>query len=88
MNPFCIQGTDGYDEIPTEMVSIGFNRYENSKHGQEVLASMLEDARQIGRSKLRITQKMHSLKRFVFPGIDYRMMCADLSRTHLERWDA
>jgi hypothetical protein len=76
-----------------EMVSIylgmpiGFNRYENSKHGQNVLASMLEDARIIGQSKLRITQKMLALKMFVFPRIDYRMMCADLSRSHLEKWD-
>jgi hypothetical protein len=94
MNPFFIQGETDYDEIPMEMVSIylgipiGFNRYENTKHGQEVLRSMLEDARQIGRSKLRITQKMHALKMFVFPRIDYRMMCADLARTHLEKWDS
>jgi hypothetical protein len=67
---------------------IGFNRYENSKHSQEALASMLEDSRQIGRSKLRIAQKMHALKIFVFPRIDCRMMCADLSWNRLERWDA
>jgi hypothetical protein len=24
---------------------------------------------------------------FVFPRIDYRMMCADLSQAHLDRWD-
>jgi hypothetical protein len=94
MNPFYIQGEAGLDEIPMEFVSIylgmpiGFNRQENSKHGQEVLASMLEDARQIGRSKLRITQKTHALKMFVFPRTDYRMMCADLSKTHLEKWDS
>jgi hypothetical protein len=94
MNPFFIRGTAGYDEIPMEMVSIylgtpiRFNRYENSRHKQEVLTSILEDTRQIGRSKLRITQKTHALKMFVFPRIDYRMMCADLSRTHLERWNA
>jgi hypothetical protein len=64
---------------------IGFSRYEKSKHTQEVFASMFKDARQIGRSKLRITQKMHALKMFVFPRIDYRMMCADLSRIHLGR---
>jgi hypothetical protein len=93
MNPFYVKGTAGMDEIPMEMVSIylgmpiGFNRYENSKLGKEVLASMLEDAHQIGRSKLRITHKMHALKIFVFPRIDYRMMCADLARTHLEKWD-
>jgi hypothetical protein len=93
-NPFFIRKTAGYNEIPMEMVSfylempIGFNLYQNSKHGQEVFVSMLEDARQIGRSKLRITQKIHALKMFVFPRIDYRMMCADLSRTHFERCDA
>jgi hypothetical protein len=93
MNPFWIKGAKGYEQVPMEMVSvylgmpIGFNRYENSKHGQEVLASTLEDARIIGRSKLRITQKMHALKMFVFLRIDYRMMCADLSRTHLDKWD-
>jgi hypothetical protein len=93
MNPFWIKGANGYEQVPMEMVSIflgmpiGFNRYENSKHGQNVLASMLEDARIIGQSKLRITQKMHALKMFVFPRIDYRMMCADLSRSHLEKWD-
>jgi hypothetical protein len=38
MNPFYIQGTTRYDEIPMEFVSIylgmpiGLNRYENSKH--------------------------------------------------------
>jgi hypothetical protein len=94
MNPFYTRGETGHDEIPMEMVSmylgmpIGLNRYENSNPGQEVLASVIEEARQIGRSKLRITQKMHGLKMFVFPRIDYRMMCADLSRSHLERWDA
>jgi hypothetical protein len=60
---------------------IEFNRCENSKHRQEVLSSMLEHARQIGRSKLHITQKTHALKMFVFPRIDYRMTCDDLSRT-------
>jgi hypothetical protein len=66
MNPLHIRGTAGYNEIPMDVVSIclgmpiGFNRWENSKHVQEVLASMLDHARQIGRSKLRITQKcMH-----------------------------
>jgi hypothetical protein len=93
MHPFWIKGEHGYDQVPMEMVSIylgmpiGFNRYENSKHGQKVLANMLEDARIIGRSKLRITQKMHALKMFVFPRIDCRMMCADLARSNLDRWD-
>jgi hypothetical protein len=31
---------------------------------------------------------MHALKTFVFPRIDYRMMCADLTKTHLEIWDS
>jgi hypothetical protein len=93
MNPLWIKGEHGYDQVPMEMVSIylgmliGFSRYENPKHGQEVLENMLEDARIIGRSKLRITQEMYALKMFVFPRIDYRMMCADLGRSHLDRWD-
>jgi hypothetical protein len=75
--------------VPVSLeIPFGFNRCESSKHGQEVLASTIENVRQIGRSKLRITQKMHALKTFVFPRIDYRMMCADLSGTHLERWNA
>jgi hypothetical protein len=59
----------GDDEIPMEIVSIyrgmpiGFKRYENTKHGQEVLASMMEDAKNTGRSKLKIVQKMHALKK-------------------------
>jgi hypothetical protein len=93
MNQFWIKGEHGYDQVPMEMVSvylgmpIGFSRHENTKHGQKVLANMSEDARIIGRSKLRITQKMHALKMFVFPRIDCRMMCADLGRSHLDRWD-
>jgi hypothetical protein len=67
---------------------IEFNRYENSKHGQKMLSSMLENVPQIGRSKLRIAQKMHALKMSVFPRIDYRMICADLSRKYLERPNA
>jgi hypothetical protein len=31
---------------------------------------------------------MHALKMFVFPRIDHWMMCADLSRSHWERWNA
>jgi hypothetical protein len=64
LNPFYVDTPDGDEEIPMEMVSvylgmtIGFNRYENSKHEQEVLASMLEDPRQIGRSNHRIRQKI------------------------------
>jgi hypothetical protein len=49
---------------------------------------MLEDAHLIGRSKLRITQKMHTLKMSVSPRIDHRVMCSDLSRAHPERCDA
>jgi hypothetical protein len=67
---------------------IGFNQFENKKHGQEVLASMMEDVRNIGRSRLKIVQKMHALKTFVFPRIDYRMMCADLDKSHIDKWDS
>jgi hypothetical protein len=84
----------GDEEIRMELVSIylgipiGFNRFENTKHGQEVLASIIRDARTIGRSELRITQKMVALKRFVLPRIDHRMMCADLNKSFLDRLDS
>jgi hypothetical protein len=55
--------------IPMGM-PIGCNHYENPKHGQEMLASMMEDAKTMGGSKLKILQKMHALKTFVFPRID------------------
>jgi hypothetical protein len=67
---------------------IRFNKYENTKYGQAVLASMMENAKNIGKSELKIVQKMHAPKTFVFPRIDYRMTCADLTRTHLDRWDS
>jgi hypothetical protein len=92
--PFYIHTEAVAEEIPMEIVSIylwmpiGFNKYENTKHWQEVLASMMEDVRNIGRSRLKLVQKMHALKTFVFPRIDYRMMCADLTKTHLDSWDA
>jgi hypothetical protein len=79
-DPFYIFTEKGVEEIPMEIVSIylgmpiGFNKFENKKHGEEVLASMMEDVRNIGRSRLKIVQKMHALKTFVFPRIDYRMM--------------
>jgi hypothetical protein len=49
---------------------------------------MMEDVKNVGRSRLKIVQKMHALKTFVFPRIDYRMMCADLTKTHLDTWDS
>jgi hypothetical protein len=93
-NPFWIHTDLGDEEIPMEIVSIylgipiGFNKFENTKHGQEVLASMMEDVRNIGRSRFKLVQKMEALKTFVFPRIDYRMMCADLTKTHLDHWDS
>jgi hypothetical protein len=51
MNLFWIKGENGYDQVAMEMVSIylgipiGFDSYENSKQGREVLANMLEDVR-------------------------------------------
>jgi hypothetical protein len=93
-DPFYIHTEKGAEEMPMEIVSIylgmpiGFNRFENKKNRQEVLASMMEDVRDIGRSRLRIVQKMHALKTFVFPRIDYRMMCADLDKSHLDKWDS
>jgi hypothetical protein len=91
-DPFYIHTEKGAEEIPTEIVSIylgmpiGFNKYENMKHGQEVLASMMEDVKNVWRSRLKIVQKMHALKTFVFPRIDYRMMCADITKTSINGW--
>jgi hypothetical protein len=65
-------------------MSIGFNRNSNTKHGQEVLASMTEDALIIETPQLCITQKMHALKMFVFPRTAYRTRCADLSHSPFE----
>jgi hypothetical protein len=55
-------------------IPIGFNGFWNAKHGQAALASMMEHARDVSRSKLSIAEKMHAFKAFVFPRIDYRMM--------------
>jgi hypothetical protein len=49
---------------------------------------MMEDVRNNGRSKLKLVQKMHTLKTLVFPRIDSRMMCADLTKSHLDQWDS
>jgi hypothetical protein len=35
-------------------IPIGFNKQENMKHGEEVLASMMEDVKNIGRSRLKL----------------------------------
>jgi hypothetical protein len=92
--PFFIRTELGDGEIPMEIVSIyfgmplGFHKYENTKHRQEMLASVMEDAKNIGRSELKLGQKMDALETFVFPRINYRMMCADLSRSHLAQWDS
>jgi hypothetical protein len=93
-NPFHVHTEAGEEEIPMEIVSIyqgmpiGFNKQENTKHGQEVLASMMEDVKNIGRSRLKLVHKMHALNTFVFPRIDYRMKCAGLTETHLDAWDS
>jgi hypothetical protein len=87
-DPFYIHRDLGDQEIPMEIVSIylgmpiGFNKFEGTKHGQEVLVSMMEDARNIGRSKLKLEQKVHALRTFAFPRIDHRVMRADLTKTH------
>jgi hypothetical protein len=91
---FYIHTDVGDEGIPMEIVSIclgmpiGFNKFENTKHCQEVLASMMEDVRNIGRSRLKLIQKMHTLNTFVFPRIYYRMMCPDLMKIYLEQWDS
>jgi hypothetical protein len=71
LNQSCILTSEGDEEIPMERASIyfgipiGFNKYGNSKHGYDVLASMLEEARTIGQSKLPITQKMDAFESII-----------------------
>jgi hypothetical protein len=49
---------------------------------------MQENIDQIGRSRLNITQKMHAIKTFELPRIDFRMMCGDLTQSDLRRFDS
>jgi hypothetical protein len=48
---------------------------------------MKEHIRKLGSSNLDIAQKMEGIKFMELPRIDYRMMCADLRESDLDRFD-
>jgi hypothetical protein len=55
--------------------TIAFNKEDEAKHWKHILDSMRENITAIGRSKLNITQKLHAIKTFELPRIDFRTMC-------------
>jgi hypothetical protein len=81
------------EEIPVQEasiylgMSIGFNKEECSLHVVLVLESMKEHVRKLGRSNLNIAQKLEGIKFMELPRIDYRMMCADLKASDLDKFD-
>jgi hypothetical protein len=68
--------------------TIAFNREDDAKHGKHLLDSMQENIDQIGSSRLNITQKMHAIKTFELPRIDFRMMCGGLTQSDLRKFDS
>jgi hypothetical protein len=49
---------------------------------------MRENIEQIGASRLNITQKLHAIKTFELPRIDFRMMCGDITQSDLRSFDS
>jgi hypothetical protein len=95
------QGLDQYqnerwgdkEEIPLETSSLylgtttSFNREDDANHGKHSLESMKENIEQIGQSRLNLTYRMHAIKTFELPRIDFRMMCGDITQSDLRRFD-
>jgi hypothetical protein len=81
------------DQIPIQEASIylglpiGFNKEECSLHGALVLTSMKESIQKLDKSKLNIAQKLEGVRFMELPRIDYRMMCADLRKSDLDKFD-
>jgi hypothetical protein len=81
------------EEIPLETSSlylgttIAFNREDDAKHGKSILESMKENIMQIGRSRLNLTYRLHAIKTFELPRIDFRMMCGDITQSDLRDFD-
>jgi hypothetical protein len=67
--------------------TIAFNREDDAKHGKHILESMKENIDQIGRSRLNLTYRMHAIKTFELPRIDFRMMCGDITQSDLRDFD-
>jgi hypothetical protein len=82
------------EEIPTETSSlylgttIAFNKEDEAKHGKHILESMQENILAIGRSRLNLTQKLHAIKTFELPRIDFRMMNGDIYQSDLREFDS
>jgi hypothetical protein len=81
------------EEIPVQEASIylglpiGADKEECSMHGKRVIISMKDHIIKLGKSNLNIAQKMEGIKFMELPSIDYRMMCADLKKSDLRRFD-
>jgi hypothetical protein len=82
------------EEIPTETSSlylgttIAFNKEDEAKHGKHIIESMQENILAIGRSHLNLTQKLHAIKTFELPRIDFRMMNGDIYQSDLRAFDS
>jgi hypothetical protein len=48
---------------------------------------MKENIEQIGRSRLNLTYRLHAIKTFELPRIDFRMMCGDITQSDLRGFD-
>jgi hypothetical protein len=81
------------EEIPLETSSlylgttIAFNREDEAKHGKHILESMKEHIDLIGQSRLNLTYRLHAIKTFELPRIDFRMMCGDITQSDLRAFD-
>jgi hypothetical protein len=81
--PIPIQEASIYLGLP-----IGADKEECAMHGKRVLASMKDHIIKLGKSNLNIAQKLEGIKMMELPRIDYRMMCADLTKPDLKKFDS
>jgi hypothetical protein len=68
--------------------TIAFNKEDEAKHGKHIITSMKDNILAIGRSRLNLTQKLHAIKTFELPRIDFRMMCGDIYQSDLREFDS
>jgi hypothetical protein len=67
---------------------IGADKEETAMHGRSAIASMKDHIIKLCKSNLNIGQKLEGVKMMELPRIDYRMMCADLTKPDLRKFDA
>jgi hypothetical protein len=67
---------------------IGFNKEERSPHGAKVLESMKVNITKLSKSNLTLTQKLEGIRFMELPRIDYRMICADITESDLDKFDS